>query len=222
MNKTIDTGLISASILSADFSNLATEVKKVSAAGADYVHFDIMDGHFVPSLTFGPMIVKSLRKLSDKPFDVHIMASNPEQYIAALAEAGADIITVHVEATNHLDRVLALIKSYGIKAGVSLNPASPMNFLQYIMDKLDLILVMSVNPGFGGQKFIPAQLQKISQIKNLITKSGHDIKLEVDGGIDETTAKLVYEAGADILVSGSYIFNSDNYAEKIQILKKCK
>ena len=211
--------IISASILSADFAQLGEEIKKVDLSGTDYIHFDIMDGVFVPSLTFGPSLVKALRPLSQKIFDVHIMAVSPEKYLTDLQQAGADIITIHTEATHHLDRTLAKIKELKIKSGVSLNPATSPDFLNYIMDKIDQILIMSVNPGFGGQEYIASQLDKIKVIRRMIDDSGHNIKISVDGGINDKTAGAAWRSGADILVSGSYIFKSSNYSQTIANLK---
>lgn len=219
MNKIIK---IAPSILSADFSKLGEEVKKISAF-ADYIHIDVMDGHFVPNITIGPKIVKAIRKYTDLPFDVHLMTYNVDHYINEFAEAGADIITIHAEASTHLERSLNLIKSLGKKAGVSLVPSSHENSLDYVMDIVDLILVMSVNPGFGGQKFLSSQLAKISAIKQKILLSKRDIELEVDGGINTITAKRVIEAGADILVSGDYIFKDgpEYYQKNIDALRSC-
>lgn len=211
--------IIAASILSADFSSLSDEIKHIDKAGTDYIHFDIMDGVFVPSLTFGPSLVKTLRPLSKKIFDVHIMAVNPENYIDDLHKAGTDIITIHAEATHHLDRVLARIKELKIKAGVSLNPATSPDFLNYILDKIDQVLIMSVNPGFGGQEYIPSQLEKIKIIRNMIDESGNNINISVDGGINDKTAGATWQAGADVLVSGSYIFKSSDYKQMISNLK---
>lgn len=210
---------ISPSILSADFSRLGEEIKNIEKAGADYIHIDVMDGSFVPNITIGNEVVKSLRQVSTLPYDVHLMINNPDNHIKAFAEAGSDIITIHAEASIHLDRSLALIKSFGKKAGVSLVPSTHEDELDYVLEKLDLILVMTVNPGFGGQKFLSSQLKKIENIRKKIEKSGKKIELEVDGGINEETAKLVTSAGADVLVSGSYIFGSKNYAEAISKLR---
>ena len=211
---------IAPSILSADFAKLGEEIINIEKAGADYIHIDVMDGSFVPNITIGNEVVKSLRQKTQLPFDVHLMINNPDNYIKAFAEAGADIITIHAEASIHLDRSLALIKSFNKKVGVSLVPSTHENSLDYILEKLDLILIMTVNPGFGGQKFLTSQLKKIENIRNKIEKSGKKIELEVDGGINDHTAKIAVEVGADVLVSGSYIFGSGNYQQAIQNLKK--
>ena len=210
---------ISPSILSADFAKLGEELTNISKAGADYIHIDVMDGSFVPNITIGNEVVKALRPFSALPFDVHLMINNPDNHVKAFAEAGADIITIHAEASTHLDRSISLIKSFGKKAGVSIVPSTNEDVLDYILDKVDLILVMTVNPGFGGQKFLNSQLKKITNIRNKVTQSGRNIDLQVDGGINPETAKLVIEAGADVLVSGSYIFKSGNYQEAISKLK---
>lgn len=210
---------ISPSILSADFSKLGEEIRSIQKAGADYIHIDVMDGSFVPNITIGNEVVKSIRPISDLPYDVHLMINNPDSHIKAFAEAGSDIITIHAEASIHLDRSLALIKSFGKKAGVSLVPSTHEDALDYVMENLDLILVMTVNPGFGGQKFLSSQLKKIENIRKKIEKSGRKIELEVDGGVNDETVKLVTSAGADVLVSGSYIFGSKNYAEAISKLR---
>ena len=211
---------IAPSILSADFAKLGEEIIKIEKAGADYIHIDVMDGSFVPNITIGNEVVKSLRQKTQLPFDVHLMINNPDNHIKAFAEAGSDLITIHAEASIHLDRSLALIKSFNKKVGVSLVPSTHEDCLDYILEKLDLILVMTVNPGFGGQKFLTSQLKKIENIRNKIEKSGKKIELEVDGGINDKTAKIAVEAGADVLVSGSYIFGSGNYQQAIQTLKK--
>ncbi|MBU6338828.1 MAG: ribulose-phosphate 3-epimerase [Rickettsiales bacterium] len=210
---------ISPSILSADFAKLGEELSAISKAGADYIHIDVMDGSFVPNITIGNEVVKSLRSHSSLPFDVHLMINNPDNHIKAFADAGSDIITVHAEACINLDRTISLIKSFGKKAGVSIVPSTNENVLDYVMDKVDLILVMSVNPGFGGQSFLNSQLTKIANIRKKIDQSGRLIDLEVDGGINHATAKLAVEAGADVLVSGSYIFKSKNYQETISSIR---
>jgi ribulose-phosphate 3-epimerase len=210
---------IAPSILSADFSKLGQEILSLEKALADYIHIDVMDGAFVPNITIGNEVVKSLRKVTNLPFDVHLMINNPDNHIKSFAEAGSDIITIHAEATTHLDRSLDLIKSYGKFAGVSLVPSTPENILDYILDKVDLILVMTVNPGFGGQKFLASQLKKIENIRKKIDKIDKKIELEVDGGINNFTAPQVINAGADVLVSGSYIFSSESYELAIKNLK---
>ena len=211
---------IAPSILSADFARLGEQVAAVSKAGADYIHVDVMDGHFVPNLTIGPVVIGSIRQHSFLPFDVHLMIEKPELSIEAYAKAGADIITVHAEACVHLERTLKMIRSLGKKAGVSLVPSTPANVLDYVMHDVDLILVMSVNPGFGGQSFIPSQLEKIKTLRQMITKTGKSIDLEVDGGINKETAKQVIAAGADVLVAGSAVFTKDgNYAKNISDLR---
>jgi ribulose-phosphate 3-epimerase len=210
---------IAPSILSADFSKLGEEVKKISNCNnVNYLHLDVMDGNFVPNITIGPDVIKSIRKESDLIFDTHLMINNPENHIKAFVDAGSDIITIHYEATTHIDSVLTQIKSLDKKAGISIVPSTNENVLDYILDKVDLILVMTVNPGFGGQKFLESQIEKIRNIRQKIDNSGKDILLQVDGGINDKTAKISVEAGADILVSGSYIFNHDNYQEKINKL----
>ena len=213
--------LISPSILSADFAKLGEEVRAIDAAGADWIHIDVMDGHFVPNLTIGPGVVKALRSHTDKPFDVHLMISPVDNFLDSFAEAGADIITVHPEAGPHLHRTIQRIKSLGKKAGVSLNPATPAKMLDYVLDEVDLVLVMSVNPGFGGQKFIASQLKKIEAIANRISKNDLVVDIEVDGGIDAATAPLAIDAGATVLVAGTAAFRGgpDSYAANISALR---
>ena len=210
---------IAPSILSADFSNLETEIKAISNSGADYIHIDVMDGSFVPNITVGPDIISSIRKHSNLIFDVHLMINNPDYHVENFAKAGADIITIHAEASTHLHRSISKIKSLGKKAGVSIVPSTNEDTLNYIMDEVDLILVMSVNPGFGGQKFITSQLNKISNIRKKIIASGRNIDLEVDGGINEITSKQAIQAGANVLVAGSYIFSGKDYSAAIKNLR---
>jgi ribulose-phosphate 3-epimerase len=212
--------MIAPSILSADFSRLAEEIDKIEKAGADLIHLDVMDGHFVPNITFGPGLVESVNKISNLPLDVHLMITNPELYIPRFVEAGADYITVHVEASTHLHRNIYAIKNLGIKAGVCLNPHTPLFMVNEILEDIDLLLLMSVNPGFGGQKFIQRTPEKIRLAKSIIKNHDYKCVIEVDGGLNDVTGPKCLETGADILVAGDYIFRSGDYAKAIKSLKK--
>jgi len=211
---------IAPSILSADFARLGEEVRAVASAGADYIHIDVMDGHFVPNLTIGPLVVAALRKVTDRPLDVHLMIENPDLYIPEFAKAGADIITVHQEAVPHLHRTVQLIKSLGKKAGVSINPATPVATLDVILDDLDLVLVMTVNPGFGGQGFIASGLEKIAALRREIDRRRLAVELEVDGGVKTENIARIAAAGADVFVAGSAVFGAADYAATIAELRR--
>lgn len=213
---------IAPSVLSADFSRLGEEVKDAEKAGADLIHIDVMDGHFVPNITIGPLVVKALRKITRLPLDVHLMIEEPDKYTEIFAKAGADIITVHSEASTHLHRSIRLIKDQNVKAGISLNPATPLSSLDFVLSDADMVLLMSVNPGFGGQEFIPQVIDKIKMLKDIIKNKNYRIEIEVDGGINTENAPDVAKAGADILVMGNAFFSSKNYKKVVKtVRKKC-
>lgn len=211
---------IAPSILSADFSRLGDEVRAVEAAGADYIHIDVMDGRFVPNITIGPLVVDAVRKVTSLPLDVHLMIEEPERYVDDFAKAGADIIVVHAEACRHLHRVVQQIKATGKRAGVSLNPATPLNVLDYVLEELDLVLLMTVNPGFGGQSFIEACIPKIQALRGMLDSRGCEAELEIDGGAKPSNVARIAHAGADVLVAGSAVFNSSDYAATIAEMKR--
>lgn len=210
---------IAPSILSADFSCLGDEIKRIDDNGADIIHIDIMDGHFVPNITIGPGVVKSLRKHTKKPFDVHLMISNPDEYIEKFAQAGADIITVHAESSKHLNRTVQIIKNCGKKAGIALNPATPLTVLDFVLQDTDMVLLMTVNPGFGGQSYLPLSTKKISALKNMMIKNALELDIEVDGGIDAENVNVVTKAGANVIVAGSAVFNKPDIGKAIRELK---
>lgn len=210
---------IAPSILSADFAKLGEEIKDVERGGADYIHIDVMDGHFVPNITIGPLIVNAIRPHTSLPLDVHLMIENPDQYISEFAEAGADIITVHVEACPHLHRTIQLIKSHGVKAGVVLNPHTPVATIEHILEDIDMVLLMTVNPGFGGQKFIDSVLFKIRQVANMIQERQLNVEIEIDGGVNPETAKLCIDAGANVLVAGSAVYNQEDRGAAIAAIR---
>lgn len=210
---------IAPSILSADFAKLGEEILDVEKGGADYIHIDVMDGHFVPNITIGPLIVEAIRPITKLPLDVHLMIENPDHYVEAFAKAGSDYITVHVEACRHLHRTIQHIKSFGVKAGVVLNPATPVESIQHIIGDIDMVLLMSVNPGFGGQKFIPEVLPKIRKVKEMADQKGLTIEIEIDGGVNPETAKLCIEAGANVLVAGSAIYNEKDRTKAISLIR---
>ncbi|EHL76844.1 MULTISPECIES: ribulose-phosphate 3-epimerase [Bacillus] len=211
---------IAPSILSANFSKLGEEVKEVEKGGVDYIHVDVMDGHFVPNITMGPLIVEAVRPVTKLPLDVHLMIENPDAYIDTFAKAGADYITVHVEACPHLHRTIQHIRSLRVKAGVAVNPATPVEMIRHVLNDVDLVLVMTVNPGFGGQTFIDTVLPKIRQVRQLVSENGLDVEIEVDGGINAETAKLCVDAGANVLVAGSAIFNQEDRQKAISLIRK--
>jgi len=211
---------IAPSILSADFANLANEIRDVEKGGADYIHVDVMDGHFVPNITIGPLIVEAIRPVTKLPLDVHLMIENPDQYIEAFIKAGADIITVHQEACVHLHRTIMMIKEQGVKAGVVLNPATPVSLIEEILPELDMVLLMTVNPGFGGQRFIPSVLKKVEELSRLREALELDFEIEIDGGVNIETAGLCTNAGADVLVAGSAVYNQEDRAAAIAAIRE--
>lgn len=211
--------IVAPSILSADFSKLGQEIIDIDKAGADWIHIDVMDGNFVPNITIGPIVVESIRKYTDKPFDVHLMIVNPEKYVDQFADAGADIITIHYEASIHLHRLIHQIKDKGKKAGVSINPSTPVSFLEEILPYLDLVLIMSVNPGFGGQKFIESSLMKVKKLKQMVDEYELNTIIEVDGGVSDKNIKQLKDAGCNAVVAGNYVFKSSDYKKAITSLK---
>jgi len=213
-------GKIAPSILSADFTKLGREIKAVEKAGADYIHIDVMDGHFVPNITIGPMIVKAARKVTDLPLDVHLMIENPELYIDDFVEAGSNLITVHAETVTHLHRLLEVVRDAGVKTGVALNPSTPLSSVQYVLEQLDMVVLMTVNPGFGGQSFIPEVVPKIRELKKMIVQKGMEVDIEVDGGINAKNIVQAAQAGANVFVAGNAVFSSNNYAETISMMRK--
>jgi ribulose-phosphate 3-epimerase len=213
-------GKIAPSILSADFTRLGEEIKDVEKAGADYIHIDVMDAHFVPNITIGPMIVKAARRVTDLPLDVHLMISDPDYFIEDFAEAGASIITVHAEALNHLHRTIQIIRDKGARPGVALNPATPLGVLEYVLDQLDMVVLMTVNPGFEAQKFIPEVIPKIRRLRKMVNDLDLSLEIEVDGGIDPEIIGRVSSAGADVFVAGSAIYYSEDYKETIRLMRE--
>ncbi|MBH0161031.1 MULTISPECIES: ribulose-phosphate 3-epimerase [Fictibacillus] len=210
---------IAPSILSADFSRLGDDIKAVEEAGADYIHVDVMDGHFVPNITIGPLVVQAIRPVTKLPLDVHLMIENPDRYIEEFAKAGADIISVHVEASPHLHRTVQLIKQQGVKAGVVINPATPVDSIKHIIQDVDLVLLMTVNPGFGGQAFIESVVPKIKEVSDLVQTQGLNVEIEVDGGVNPETARLCVEAGANVLVAGSAIYGKKDLKDAIKAIR---
>ncbi|MDZ7830577.1 MAG: ribulose-phosphate 3-epimerase [Desulfobacterales bacterium] len=211
--------LIAPSILSADFGRLAEEIRAVEAAGADWIHVDVMDGHFVPNITLGPMIVESVNQVTGLPLDVHLMIENPDKYIPDFIKAGADLVSVHVETCPHLNRTIDLIRTAGCRAGAVLNPATPLASLEWTLEYLDFVLLMSVNPGFGGQSFIPNTLDKIRRLRAMIEETGQDVRIQIDGGVNKNTIQDIAGAGADVFVAGSAIFGTDDYAATIKTFR---
>ena len=211
---------IAPSILSADFTKLGEEIKAVEKAGADYIHIDVMDGHFVPNITVGPMIVEAARKVTRLPLDTHLMIENPELYVDNFVKAGSDLIVIHVEAANHLHRLLGFIRDAGVKAGVSLNPATPLSSIKHVLNNLDMVVLMTVNPGFGGQSFIPEVIPKIEELRDMMDQRGVEVDIEVDGGINIQNIGTVAQAGANVFVAGNAVFGSSNYAETISMMRK--